>query len=71
MPFEHEAGRLRRMAKDRRTLTFYTGHAEVERKKDDISRLDIAHMLGRCSVSLVEVNNKSGELRGAITTGGR
>jgi hypothetical protein len=61
MSFEHEAGRLRRLAKDHRTLTFYTAHAEVERKKDDISKLDIAHMLGRCLVSLVEVNKKNGE----------
>ena len=61
MPFEHEAGRLRRLAKDPRTLVFYTDHAEIERKKDDISKLDIANMLGRCSISLVEVNKKNGE----------
>jgi hypothetical protein len=61
MPFEHEAGRLRRLTKDPRTLVFYTDHAEIERKKDDISKLDIANMLGRCSISLVEVNKKNGE----------
>lgn len=59
MPFEHEAGRLRRVA--RRGTVFYTGHAEVERKKDGIEKLDIANMLCRCGITLVETNKESGE----------
>ena len=61
MPFEHEAGRLRKIARDRRAIIFYTDHAEVERKKDKIEKIDIANMLCRCSVSLVEVNKQDGE----------
>jgi hypothetical protein len=59
MPFEHEAGRLRRIA--RRGTVFYVPHAEVERKKDSIDKIDIANMLCRCSVSLVETNKENGE----------
>jgi hypothetical protein len=59
MPFEHEAGRLRKVA--RRGTVFYTDHAEVERKKDKIEKLDIANMLCRCGVTLVENNKENGE----------
>lgn len=59
MPFEHEGGLLRRIA--RRATIFYTDHAEVERKKDGIEKLDIANMLGRCTVTLVETNKDNGE----------
>jgi hypothetical protein len=59
MPFEHEAGRLRRIA--RRGTVFFTDHAEIERKKDGIEKLDVVNMLGRCSVSLVETNKENGE----------
>ncbi len=41
-------------------MVFYTDHAEVERTKDNISKLDIANMLCRCVVTLVEMA-KSGE----------
>jgi len=61
MSFEHEAGRLRKLAKDRRVLIFCTTHAENERKKDNIEKIDIANMLCRCSVTLVETNNVNGE----------
>jgi len=59
MPFEHEAGCLRRVA--RRGTIFYTDHAEVERKKDRIEKLDIANMLCRCGITLVESNKVNGE----------
>lgn len=59
MPFEHEAGRLRRIT--RRGTVFFTAHAEIERKKDDVEKLDVVNMLGRCSVSLVETNRDNGE----------
>jgi hypothetical protein len=59
MPFEHEAGRLRRIA--RRGTVFFTDHAEIERKKDGIEKLDVVNMLGRCAVSLVETNKDNGE----------
>lgn len=59
MPFENEAGRLRRAA--RRGTVFFTDHAEVERKKDSIEKIDIVNMLGRCSVTLIETNKDNGE----------
>lgn len=59
MPFEHEAGRLRRIA--RRGTIFYTAHAEVERKKDKIEKIEIANILCRCTVTLVETNKDNGE----------
>ena len=59
MPFEHEAARLRKAA--RRGTFFFTGHAEKERKKDDIEKIDVINMLGRCSVSLIETNRENGD----------
>lgn len=59
MPFEHEAGRLRRIA--RRGTIFYTNHAEVERAKDKIEKIEIANILCRCNVTLVETNKENGE----------
>jgi hypothetical protein len=59
MAFEHEASRLRRVA--RRATIFFTDHAEKERKKDDIEKIDVTNMLGRCSISLVEINKENGE----------
>lgn len=59
MPFEHEAGRLRRIA--RRGTVFFTVHAEIERKKDAIEKIDVVNMLGRCTISLVETNKDNGE----------
>jgi uncharacterized protein DUF4258 len=59
MSFEHEAGCLRKAA--RRGTIFFTDHAEKERKKDQIEKLDVANMLCRCSISLVETNKENGE----------
>jgi hypothetical protein len=59
MPFEHEASRLRRIA--RRGTVFFTDHAEVERKKDGIEKIEVINMLGRCTISLVETNKDNGE----------
>jgi hypothetical protein len=59
MPFELEAGRLRRVA--RRGTVFFTHHAEVERKKDGIEKIDVVNMLGRCTISLIETNRENGE----------
>jgi len=59
MPFEHEAGCLRRVA--RRGTVFFTDHAEIERKKDGIEKIDVVNMLGRCTISLAETNRESGE----------
>ncbi len=50
---------MRRIA--RRGTVFFTDHAEIERKKDGIEKLDAVNMLGRCSVSLVETNKDNGE----------
>ena len=59
MPFEHEAGLLRRVA--RRATIFYVNHADDERKKDGIEKLDIANMLCRCAITLIETNKQNGE----------
>jgi hypothetical protein len=59
MPFEHEAGRLRRIA--RRGTVFFTDHAEIERKKDGIEKIEVVNMLGRCTISLIETNKDNGE----------
>lgn len=59
MPFEHEAGRLRAIA--RRGTVFFTKHAEIERKKDGLEKIDVTNMLGRCTVTLVEINKENGE----------
>lgn len=61
MSFEHEAGRLRKLARDCTALIFFTGHGEDERGKDGIPKLDIVKMLGRCTVTLVETNKETGE----------
>jgi hypothetical protein len=59
MPFENEAGRPRRIA--RRGTVFFKYHAEDERKKDDIAKIDVVNMLGRCTISLIETNRENGE----------
>lgn len=59
MAFENEARKLRRAAQ--RGTVFFTGHADVERKKDGIEKIDIVNMLGRCSVTLIETNKNNGE----------
>jgi len=59
MAFEREAGCLRKIA--RRGTVFFTDHAEVERKKDGIEKIDVINMLGRCTISLVETNRENGE----------
>lgn len=57
----HEAGRLRRAARDPRTLIWFTGHGGQERLNDGISKIDVTNMLGRCLVTLVEIAKDSGE----------
>jgi hypothetical protein len=59
MAFEDEAGCVRRVA--RRGTVFFTRHAEEERRKDNIEKVEIANILGRCVVTHVEVNKKNGE----------
>lgn len=52
--FEHEAGRLRTLAKSPDCDIWLKSHARDEMKKDGIARLDIEEMLCRCRVTLVE-----------------
>jgi hypothetical protein len=59
MAFENEASRLRKLAQNPNVLFIWTNHAEVEREKDSIAKIDVENMARRCSVSLVE--NKRGE----------
>ncbi len=54
MAYENEAARLRKLARNRNVLFWWTDHAEIERKKDDIAKIDVHNMLKRCSVSNVE-----------------
>jgi hypothetical protein len=54
LAFEHEAGRLRKLARAIGVLFFYTEHAERELKKDSIFKITVENMLRRCSVSKVE-----------------
>ena len=61
MAYEHEAGRLRSLARDWRTLIWFTGHGGEERQKDDIPRIDVVNMLKRCGVTNVEFKAKTGE----------
>lgn len=63
MPFEHEASCLRRVARDRRTTIWWTDHADEEREKDGIFKTDVTNMLCRCTVSLVETDAKTGDLK--------
>lgn len=59
MAFEHEASRLRTLARNPEVLVWWQDHADDERSKDGISKLDVQNMLKRCSVSNVE--NTDGE----------
>lgn len=59
MAFENEAARLRKLARIPRVLFEWSGHAEVEREKDSIFKIDVHNMLKRCSISNVE--NTDGE----------
>jgi hypothetical protein len=52
--YEHEAGRLRRLADDKGVSFSYRKHALEEMAKDDIVRIDVENMLRRCKVTLVE-----------------
>jgi hypothetical protein len=54
MPFEDEASRLRKLARNPNVLVWWTDHAEIERKKDRIAKIDVQNMLKRCRVSNVE-----------------
>lgn len=54
MPFENEAARLRKLARRLDVTVWWTDHAEIERGKDSIAKLDVHNMLKRCSVSKVE-----------------
>lgn len=52
--FEHEASRLRRLARDKGVRFAYRKHALDEMAKDGIFRIDVENMLRRCKVTLVE-----------------
>jgi hypothetical protein len=54
MAFENEAARLRKLAKRSDVTVWWTDHAEIERKKDNIAKIDVQNMLKRCSISNVE-----------------
>jgi hypothetical protein len=54
MAFENEASRLRTLARNPHVLFAWTKHADVERRKDDIAKIDVHNVLKKCSVSNVE-----------------
>ena len=54
MAFEDEASRLRALARRSDVTVWWSDHAEDERNKDGIAKIDVHKMLQRCSVSNVE-----------------
>jgi hypothetical protein len=54
MAYENEASRLRKLARRPDCTVWWTDHAEVERLKDNIAKIDVQNMLKRCSVSKAE-----------------
>jgi hypothetical protein len=54
MPFESEASRLRRLAKNSEVVFVYRPHAEKAMKDDELYKIDVENMLRRCSVANVE-----------------
>jgi hypothetical protein len=54
MAFENEAARLRKLARRSDVTVWWSGHADVERRNDNIAKIDVQNMLKRCSVSNVE-----------------
>jgi hypothetical protein len=54
MPFENEAARLRKLARQPSTNVWWTYHGEDERNDDGIAKIDVHNMLKRCLVSNVE-----------------
>jgi hypothetical protein len=54
MPFEHEAGALRRLAQHDDVLFIYRPHALRAMKDDGLYKIDVENMLRRCSVANVE-----------------
>jgi hypothetical protein len=54
MSYDNEATRLRKLSRNPNVLFWWTDHAEKERQKDSIAKIDVHNMLKRCSVSNVE-----------------
>jgi hypothetical protein len=54
MAYENEASRLRKLARNPNVRVGWRSHADDERKKDGIAKLDVQNMLKRCSVTNVE-----------------
>lgn len=54
MTFENEAARLQKLARRSDVTVWWTDHANVERQKDNIAKIDVQNMLKRCSVSKAE-----------------
>ncbi len=54
MSYENEASQLRKLARNPNVLIGWSSHAEVERNKDQIAKIDVHNMLKRCVVSNVE-----------------
>jgi hypothetical protein len=57
MAFENEAARLRKLARRSDVSVWWRDHADIERRKDNIAKIDVQNMLKRCSVSNVEVTD--------------
>lgn len=54
MTCENEASRLRTLARRGDVTVWWSDHADVERNKDGIAKIDVHNMLKRCVVSNVE-----------------
>ena len=54
MAYESEGSRLRKLARRSDVTVWWTAHADLERGKIDIAKIDVQNMLKRCLVSKVE-----------------
>lgn len=54
MSYEHEAARLRKLARRADVTVWFSNHGDDERQKDNIAKIDVHNMLKRCQVTKVE-----------------
>ena len=57
MPFENEAGILRRLARNANVVFVYRPHALDEMRNDGLYKIDVENMLRRCAISNIEASD--------------
>jgi hypothetical protein len=60
---EARAARLREIARRDDVRFWYTRHAEIELRKDHVSKPEVENMLRRCRISLIETEKNEETLR--------